>query len=548
MKTYKKISKEYLPYFGRANVYFNDEVIGKINLKTDLELNITENWQDYTSDSTGGNTLESKLTSIMIDSSIELIRNISNQERFIESIKTKPELNKTVSVINIDSLGNSGKKGELKIIPYEDKSKTIIIYNCIIKSTQSLGLNVDNQELIQLNFTAIPKMVNGDYRLIQVGEEEFIRNIVIKNIGANVINFGLESTLNNFAGEEIVTYTIPVGYKTPFGVNYVNSIVSDEEPSNLYQVFEYGSNDAYRAKIDMVVNSNTFITFSGEYLKLLEYETSNNTITEIDDFFVTNSNNKLFNDDITILSNSSLMVVTSDDVGTESVFAKYIAFDDATGNFSVTKHQLIDDLYLSDFDFTFKMSFYDLLWFHKKQNNIEVARIEYLTGSNVIRINPTSETVIDTADYDYYTCDILFESVTGAGELFAVGYSSSEIKYYIINFNVFTNNYSLEYSGIFDLGLGENETIKEVIVNGVDPNNLIISYITQIDIDTDFCILRTKFYEIYGGGGGLNHTPTRIETITSNYSIKGLTGQKLSDRLVLVYNEQLNINKKEIEI
>lgn len=171
IKNYKKFSRKNLPFFGVSYVFFNNELIGVLDMQTKLVLNITEEWQDYKSDSTGNNVLESKLTGININGSIEFISNDDTLNSFMSIFTLSDKI--SGKIINlIQSLGTSSVKGELKIVRQED-NKEIIINKCILKSSLIIDLNNNGYKKITAQFISIPEIINNEYVLMSISGEKY---------------------------------------------------------------------------------------------------------------------------------------------------------------------------------------------------------------------------------------------------------------------------------------------------------------------------------------------------------------------------------------
>ena len=170
MKQYKKITSTTFGKLGLCEVFFNDNLIGLIDIKDNLTLNIDEDWIDYTCNDTGSNIRKSKLNGVNISGGLEVIYSLENSSifniLFTDSITEFSEQN----IVLDDILGTSSKEGELKISPLEDnefKRKDLVLYNCIIKSSNVIDLKIDGYSYINLEFISVPEVINNKYYLMK---------------------------------------------------------------------------------------------------------------------------------------------------------------------------------------------------------------------------------------------------------------------------------------------------------------------------------------------------------------------------------------------
>ena len=166
MRTYKKISNKHLPFIGLVDVYFGGELIGLIDVTQKLNLTVTSNWQDYTSDSTGGNVLESKMTAIDIRGAMQLVFNKNTVYDYTNIFKSDTDTD-GFNINLSQSLGTSSKKGSLKLVRRED-NKTIFFNNSILKGNIPINLNTDGLSLVNVEFIVIPEKVNNEYVLGEI--------------------------------------------------------------------------------------------------------------------------------------------------------------------------------------------------------------------------------------------------------------------------------------------------------------------------------------------------------------------------------------------
>ena len=535
MRTYKKISKEYLPYFGKADIYFNNKFIGKTRVYKDLELSISETWQDFTTDHLGGNIIESKLSAITIQSSLELILNEDNQVEFIESVSKKPYIDKIETYISTNNLGRSSKKGELKIIPLDPTKEQITIYECILKTNQSLGLNVSNDKVINIEFIALPKYENGEYKLIKFGEEEFLRE-TLTNL--SVIDFGIKSGVYELNKEIILglspSFTIPNGKNIATGYNKDNGLF------NLTDVHSYTGYTSYQTRLAMSPSANRFLMMCGNDIYL--FSIVNDTVSQLDTENLGDNEYINFNDNLCYVNDTNAIVIINNPLSLNDIVGYYLTI----GATTITT-QSIGQLESqgSNHDFTFRVADDAVAWLKVFNNQLNISTVEYYNPSfeNLIRVKPDTEVILDSTIYDNYSA-IKFDSA-----IFAIGYNENTVKYYYIYSD--KNEHSLNSFDFIDLELEENQIIKEINLTYINSNYFALNYIIEDGKDIKFKILKTKLYKFRQSV--IEVDLDKEYTITSNSNINSISSQYLEytgidKRLILIYNELNNINKYEIEI